>query len=291
MKLPAPIALGWKAIMGLSERNGIEFSGYIAFTVMLALFPFLIFLVSVAGFFGQTRTGEEVISSMSLFAPPDVIKTLQPAIQQVIQNRSGSLLTVGLVLALYSAGSGVSALRTALNLSYGAEETRSFLLRKAQDFLIVIVGSVILILASAAIILGPWIWKIIAWFAFVNSADQSMWHLARYGFTLVILAAAVIALHRVLPNTHLLFRQILPGALATTFLWVIAASVLTLYFGRFADYASTYGSLGGVIITLMFFYISAIIFIFGGELNAALARPAKADARPKQELRPSPANT
>jgi membrane protein len=161
-------------------------------------------------------------------------------------------------------------------------------LRKAQDFLIVIVGSVILILASAAIILGPWIWKIIAWFAFVNSADQSMWHLARYGFTLVILAAAVIALHRVLPNTHLLFRQILPGALATTFLWVIAASVLTLYFGRFADYASTYGSLGGVIITLMFFYISAIIFIFGGELNAALlARAGKPAPPPNQELRPS----
>jgi membrane protein len=258
---------------------------------MLSLFPFLIFLVSIAGFVGDTRTGQDLISTMSLFVPPDVMQTLTPALNQVIQNRSGGLLTFGLLFSLYSAASGVSALRLALNLAYGIEEKRSFWLLKLEDFGIVIVGSVIMMLISAAIILGPWIWRLIAFFTFVNASDQSLWHVARYGFTLIILAVAVIALHRVLPDTKLKLRALLPGALTTTVAWIVAASVLTLYFGKFANYASTYGSLGGVIITLMFFYISAIIFIFGGELNAALARPAKAASRPKQELRPSPANT
>jgi membrane protein len=285
MKVPAAAMVVWKALEGMNRRNGFEIAGYIAFTVMLSLFPFLIFLVSIAGFFGDTRTGQDFISTLSLFAPPDVIKTLQPAIQEVILNRSGSLLTIGLALALYSASSAVAALRLALDLAYGLDENRSFLLRKAQDFGVVLVGSIILISASAAIIAGPWAWKLFVWFTLVGDTDKDIYHLARYGFTLLMLMAAVMALHRVLPNARLTARQILPGALTTTILWIIAASALTLYFGEFSDYSATYGSLGGVIITLLFFYVSAIIFIFGGELNAALmAHEEKLAPPPNQEM-------
>jgi membrane protein len=290
VKLWGPFALVWKSVDGLSNRNGIEIAGYIAFTVMLSLFPFMIFLVSVAGFFGDTRTGENFLNTISLFAPPDVLKTLQPAILEVIQNRSGSLLTIGLALSLYSASSAVSALRLALDLAYGVEETRSFWLRKLQDFLIVMVGSIILILTSIAVIAGPWVWKLLTWFTFLDPADQSLWHLARYSFALVTMVFAVIAMHRILPNCRMKFRQILPGALTTTIIWIIAASALTLYFDKLADYSATYGSLGGVIITLLFFYVSAIIFIFGGELNATLlARHSKEAPPPNPEVPPLPA--
>jgi membrane protein len=289
VKLPQPFALIWRALDGMSCRNGFEIAGHIAFTVMLSLFPFLIFLVSVAGFFGDTRSGQDFLNTMSLFAPPAVMTTLQPAIQQVILNRSGSLLTIGLALSLYSASSAVAALRLALDLAYGVDEQRSFLWRKVQDFAVVLVGSVIIIASSVAIIAGPWVWKLVAVFTFLDPAEQSLWHLARYGFTLVLLALAVIALHRVLPNARLTLRQILPGALTTTIAWIVAASILTLYFGKFANYDATYGSLGGVVITLMFFYVSAIIFIFGGELNAALLpHEEKLAPPPNQELQSLP---
>jgi len=280
MKLWSPLAIVWKALDGMSTRNGFEIAGYIAFTVMLSLFPFIIFLVSVAGFFGDTRTGTDFLGTMALFAPPEVMKTLLPAINQVTQNRSGGLLTFGLALALYSAGSSVAALRLALNLSYGVEENRPFWWRKLQDFLIVVIGSMLLILLSVTIILGPWLWKVIAWFTFLDPSDQSVWPLARYSFATLVLATGVIALHKALPNARLSITQILPGALTTTVAWLIAASVLTLYFGRFGNYDATYGSLGGVIITLLFFYVSAIIFIFGGELNGALLAHAEKHAPP-----------
>jgi membrane protein len=286
VKLSRPAALIWKALYGMSCRNGFEIAGHIAFTVMLSLFPFLIFLVSVAGFFGDTRSGQDFLNTMSLFAPAAVMTTLQPAIQQVITNRSGSLLTIGLALSLYSASSAVAALRLALDLAYGVDEQRSFLWRKVQDFAVVLVGSVIIIASSVAIIAGPWVWNLIAIFTFIDPAEQSLWHVARYGFTLVLLALAVMALHRVLPNARLTLRQILPGALTTTIAWIVAASILTLYFGRFANYDATYGSLGGVVITLMFFYISAVIFIFGGELNATLiAHEEKLAPPPNREVK------
>jgi membrane protein len=287
MKLPTPLAIIWKSFDGLSTRNGIEIAGYISFTVMLALFPFMIFLVSVAGFFGDTRTGVNFLNTMSMFAPPDVMKTLMPAIAEVTANRSGSLLTIGLALALYSASSAVSALRLALDLAYGVEEKRSMWLRKAQDFLIVVLGSAVLMLSSVAIILGPWVWRVVTWFTFLDPADLTLWHLARYSFALIALALGVIALHRILPDAKLTIRQILPGALTTTIIWIIAASLLTLYFGKFANYSATYGSLGGVIITLMFFYVSAIIFIFGGELNATLMARASTEAPPPNPEVPS----
>ena len=276
----------------MATRNGFEIAGYIAFTTMLSLFPFMIFLVSVAGFFGDTRSGEDFLNNLITFRPPDVIKTLQPAIEEVIKNRSGSLLTIGLALSMYSASSAVSALRLALDLAYGVDETRSFWWRKMQDFLVVLVGSIVIILTSVAVILGPWFGNFLATFTLVDASDQSLWHLARYSFALVLLVAAVIGLHRILPNSRLTVRQIFPGALTTTVVWILAASVLTFYFGRFNNYTGTYGSLGGVIITLLFFYVSAIIFIFGGEMNATLlslaAKPAPA---PNQELPPLPVKT
>jgi membrane protein len=275
-----PLSLAWKALNGMIDRNGIEIAGYIAFTVMLAIFPFMIFVVSIAGFFGETQTGANFLNTMALFAPPEMMKTLLPAIQQVTQNRSGSLLTIGLALALYSAGSAVSALRLALNLAYGLDETRSLWWRKSQDFLIVMFGSALLILLSFGVFLWPWVWRVIAWFTFTNPQDRGIWLFIRYAAALVLISAGVIALHRILPNTRLKFRNILPGALTTTAIWIVAVVSLTLYFGKFANYDATYGSLGGVIVTLMFFYISAIIFIFGGELNAALLVHAEKHAPP-----------
>ena len=289
MTLPKPFALLWKAIDGMSCRNGFEIAGYIAFTVMLSLFPFMIFLVSVAGFFGDTRSGQDFLYTISMFAPPAVMTTLQPAINEVIQNRSGSLLTIGLALSLYSASSAVAALRLALDLAYGVDEHRSFLWRKFQDFAVVVVGSIIVMLSSVAIIAGPWILKLVARFTFIDTTDEDLIHLARYGFTLVLLAALVVVLHVVLPNSRLTVRQILPGALTTTVAWIVAASILTLYLEKFANYSATYGSLGGVVITLLFFYISAIIFIFGGELNAVLLpHEEKLAPPPNQELKSLP---
>jgi membrane protein len=287
--LKSRLALAWHAFNGLVARNGIELAGYIAFTTLLSLFPFIIFLESIAGYFGDTRTGQDFIATLSLFAPPEVMKTLEPVIEEVTHTPSKSLLTVGMVLALYSAASGVSGVRLALNLAYGVEENRPFWFRKAQDFIIVLFGSVVLILTSAAVIFGPWLLNVLSWFTFIDPADQGLWHMARYGFTLVILTASTIALHRILPDSRLTVRQILPGALLTTILWIVAASVLTVYFDKFANYALTYGSLGGVIVTLMFFYVSAIIFIFGGEINAALlGRSEEQPPPPTQELGLSP---
>jgi membrane protein len=289
MKLPGPIAFLWKVVDGMSCRNGFEIAGHIAFTVMLSLFPFMIFLVSVAGFFGDTRSGQDFLNTLFLFSPPAVMTTLEPAIQEVIKSRSGGLLTIGLALSLYSASSAVAALRLALDLAYGVEEHRSFLWRKAQDFAVVAVGSIIVMLSSVAIIAGPFILNLVARFTFIGATDENLIHAARYGFTLVALAALVVVLHLVLPNSRLTIRQILPGAMTTTIAWIAAASVLTLYFGKFANYGATYGSLGGVVITLMFFYVSAVIFIFGGEFNAALLpHEERLAPPPNEELRPLP---
>jgi membrane protein len=287
MRLKLLAKLAWDALQGLIDRNGVELSGYIAFATLLALFPFVIFVVSVAGFLGDSRTGQDTLDLLALYAPADVLNTLTPAIQEVTKNRSSGLLTLGLVFALYSAASGISGFRLALNQSYCAQETRSFWRRKAEDFLIVIVGSVVLILISAALVVGPWLSTEAGGFGLVGPADRAWWPVARYAGGLTLLFVCVVALHRLLPDTRLTIRRIIPGALTSTILWTVAAAALTFYFNRFANYSLTYGSLGGVIVTLMFFYVSAIVFIYGGEINGILLARRRSRTQTAQEAKSS----
>src|SRR5690606_41666510 len=106
----------------------------------------------------------------------------------------------------------------------------------------------------------------------LSEADRWAFSLLRYSVATCVMVAALMALHRWLPGRRLRWTSLLPGVLATAFLWLAFASLFSLYVANLGNYGATYGSLGGVIITLLFFYVSAVLFIFGAELNAALVR-------------------
>ena len=121
-------------------------------------------------------------------------------------------------------------------------------------------------------LLGPVIWKVVTEYLPIGDAWFLPWVAVRYGLAAVLVAVCLVGLHRMLPNCHQPMRRVWPGAATTALLWLTTAALFSVYVDNFASYSVTYGSLGGVIMTLMFFYISAIIFAFGAELNASLAR-------------------
>jgi membrane protein len=263
IKLPYHAA--WRLVM---VDEGLELSGYIAFTAFLSLFPFLIFLAALAGFLGTRETAHELIEAMFRFMPADVAETLAPAVRQVIGSRQGGLLTFGVLATLWFASNGFEALRTGLNRAYGVVEQRAIWWLRLQSIVFVIGGSLIIFFLSLVVILGPLVWRVLG-----PNIDQLLetrlvFGTARYFVAAVLLLGSLLLLHRWLPNTKQAFARILPGVCATTVLWLFGAGLFSWYVGHLADYAVFYGSLGGVAITLMFFYISAILFIFGAELNA-----------------------
>jgi membrane protein len=260
-----PYEAAWRLVM---KDEGLELSGYIAFTAFFSLFPFLIFLAALAGFLGDSETADDFNAAMFEFMPPDVAETLAPAVREVIGSRQGGLLTIGILTTLWFASNGIEALRTGLNRAYGVSEERAMWRLRMQSVAFVIAGGFIIFFLSLAVLLGPLIWRVLGPAIDDVLATELVFVSVRYLVATFLLWGALMLLHRWLPNTKQAYSRVLPGVCVSTVLWLVVASLFSWYIGHLADYSAFYGSLGGVAITLFFFYISAIIFIFGAELNA-----------------------
>ena len=274
-----PYRAAWRLVM---VDEGLVLAGYIAFTAFLSLFPFLIFLAALAGFLGDRETADRFIEAMFEFMPDDVAETLAPAVREVVGARHGGLLTFGILFTVWFASNGFEALRTGLNRAYGVSEQRAIWLLRLQSIAFVISGGLIILFLSLVVVLGPLVWRVLGPTVDQMLETRLVFGTARYVFAAVLLFGALILLHRWLPNTRQAFRRILPGVAATTVLWLLGASVFAWYVGHLTDYSVYYGSLGGVAITLMFFYVSAIIFIFGAEINAVWREETGRQAAPQK---------
>ena len=161
-------------------------------------------------------------------------------------------------------------------------EQRAIWWLRLQSIAFVISGGLIILFLSLVVVLGPLVWRVLGPTVDQMLETRLVFGTARYVFAAVLLFGALIFLHRWLPNTRQALKRILPGVAATTVLWLLGAGVFAWYVGHLTDYSVYYGSLGGVAITLMFFYLSAIIFIFGAEINAVWREETGRQAAPQK---------
>jgi membrane protein len=272
----------WDTGESLVADNGFELAGHMAFTALLALFPLLIFLAALSALVGGEDAANALVGFLIRFAPKDVADTLSPSIVDVLTHRQSGFLTFGLLIAIWAASSGVDALRLALNMAYRSKERRSFWWQKLQSLLVVLASGGLVFVVGLTILLGPLAWRVLHLVFPLSSSDQTLWILGRYVFAALLIFAITSLLHRWLPAEPPTFRQLLPGALTTTLVWLAVAAIFTIYINDMAHYGATYGTLAGIVVTLLFFDITALIFIFGAELNATLLRrssPAPASPR------------
>jgi membrane protein len=155
-----------------------------------------------------------------------------------------------------------------LDRAYGITDLGPIWQRRLQSMALVVAGSLVLFVASLAVILGPVLWRVLEVFGRPSEEEAVIWTIGRYLLGAVVLAVGLLGLHRWLPNHHLPLRALIPGVVLTLILWLIGASLFSLYLGTIADYSVTYGSLAGVAITLLFFYLTGALFVLGAEYNA-----------------------
>lgn len=251
-----------------------------AFMALLSIFPFMIFLAALAGFFGNAGMAGTFIDLMLDFLPPDVSHVLAPAVREVLTNRQGGLLTFGLVTAIWAASSGIEALRTALNQAYQIAEPRPIWYLRLQSIAMVFLSAFAVLGLSVTVFFGPILLNLVERLVWVPEGYRVLWQIGRYAIGAALTTALVMVLHGWLPRARQRWRDILPGALATTALWLVAANLFSVYLGTVGSYSVTYGSLAGIVITLIFLYITSLIFIFGAELNALLRRRHAGAVRP-----------
>jgi membrane protein len=194
-------------------------------------------------------------------------------------------MTISILASLWATSSGIEALREALNIAYGVEETRPIWFCRLQSLAFTIIFSICIMLVILVLVVGPVLWSYIRPHVDMPWEWGWMYEALRYFIAVALLYLVVALLYRWLPSRHLPRREILPGAAVTVVLWIALASLFSLYLQNLGRFSVTYGSLGGIVITLMFFYLSALIFIFGAEINSARRRAEAARLREERARR------
>jgi membrane protein len=254
--------------------DGWAIASHIALSVLMALFPFLIVLTSLAGFFGSKELADQAVTLLLQVWPQQVADTLKDEIHDVLTTTRGDALTIGLLLAVYFASNGVEALRVALNRAYSVIEPRSWYWLRLESIGYTLVAAVTSLVMAFLIVLGPLVLETARrYIPFFVETNERFLFFARYGITITALIVALLILHAWLPAGRRGFLQILPGIIFTMVASLVSGIVFGQYLARFANnYVTMYAGLASVIIALVFLYAIASIFVYGGELNAAIIK-------------------
>jgi membrane protein len=270
--------------------DGWAIASHIALSVLMAMFPFFIVLTSLAGFFGSSDLADQVANLLLATWPEEVALPITQEIHNVLTTTHKGALTLGVVLAVYFASSGVESLRIGLNRAYDVIETRNWILLRLESIGYVLVAVLGLLALGFLIVLGPLLfrtmlrqapWLQATWLA---ALDEGTFTFFRFAIASIVLVTALLVAHKWLPAGRRRMLEIIPGIVATLILWLATGAGFGRYLAEFSStYVNTYAGLASAMIALVFLYWTASIFVYGGELNAAhlrsRSRATKAPAR------------
>ena len=269
-----PVRIVVEAYRDFLADDGWAIASHIALSALMALFPFHILVTALAAsLFGSRNLADEVATLLLEAWPPQVSAPIEAEIHNVLTHARGDILTIGAVLSLYFASSGIESLRIGLNRAYDMAETRNWMLLRLESIGYVLVAALALLALSFLVVLGPLIFATAAKYAPGLAPLEWNFTVARYTVASLILIVALVIAHKWLPAGRRSFQEILVGIVVTLILWLAAGLGFARYLARFSSsYVSYYAGLASVMIALVFLYWTACIFIFGGELNAVIAR-------------------
>ncbi len=260
----------WHPFLRFLTDGGNQYAGNIAFLTFLALFPFLIFLTTLATFLEGTEAVNRFIAFILEASPPVVSQALEPMINDVVTRRSGSLLTLSILGTLWVSASAIEALRTGLNKAYRVTHPRSFLYQRLQGVALVILAAGTILLSMAILVLLPATMSLLSLSEESQIEIDRILALGRYvAVPLVVIGMGVI-FYRFLPKSDYGWLGVLPGSILSFFIWFALVQVFSAYIRNFESFSLIYGSLGGVIALLLFLYFSAAAFLVGAEFNVVL---------------------
>ncbi|MEZ5758494.1 MAG: YihY/virulence factor BrkB family protein [Emcibacteraceae bacterium] len=260
-----------KTITNFNKHDGMVMAGHLAFLGLLALFPFIIFLVSLAGTFGQSAAGTDALTVMFDHMPADVVSVLRGPIEKMISTSSKGIMTFSIIGAIWVSSSAIDAARLAIVRAYSTVSRRPYLRRRAEGLLLVILSASSIILGMTALVFGPVIWKAIIKYSPVEANWIFLWNLIRLSASFGLIFGALCLAYFILKPRRLIAPgPVAPGAIGAIVVWMVIANSFSIYLKYFGNYDVTYGSLAGAIIALVFFYFLSVGFIIGAEINAEI---------------------
>ena len=292
MPFRKPRHLSWREFfrrlwVELQEDAVADCAAQLAFYFLFALFPFLFFLVTLAAYLPFAPGAvDAMVERLGPLMPSEALQVVRGHLEALVTSSRPRLITLGLLVALWTASRGVDALRGALNLAYDVPEYRPFWKTRGLAILMTVAGSLCIPLAFALFLLGGQLGEWIADHLHMLNVYHAVWRWLRWPFTACLVMLVLALCYWRLPAVRHRYQFLSPGALLASVLWLLSTWGFTQYVEHFGRYNVTYGSIGGAVVLLLWLYVTGLIFILGGEVNAVLEQ-AEAEAA-RAEGRPSP---
>lgn len=260
----------YNAAVKTIEHDGVEHSGHMSFMVLLSIFPFLIFFIALTSFFGASELGDKFIKLLMENLPDRAIDSIKIRVNELGKTPPQSLMTLAIVGTVWTASSFVECLRTILNRVHEITSPPPYIRRRLLSIFQFLMISLLLSMAMLLLIIIPITLSKIPAIVKAVEGYEIILNILRYLLILSSLFICVSALYYIIPNAKLNFKDVIPGAILTVILWMISGHLLSKYIIYYNQLNIVYGSLGSIIITLLFFYIINMIFIYGAEFNHSL---------------------
>ncbi|WP_238389605.1 YihY/virulence factor BrkB family protein [Virgibacillus sp. MSP4-1] len=245
----------------------------LAYFFLLSLFPFMIFLLTLMAYIPVTV--EQMMSMVGSFVPGDTMNFIEQNIGQLMDNKNGQLLSIGLISTLFIASNGINALIRVINLTYEIHPKRSFIAARLISMVLTVAMYLVIITALLLPVFGELLGTYV--FSFFGAGDEFLrvWEAMRWVISAIVMAIIFIFLYKISPEKRVTLTEALPGATFATFGWQLVSFIFAFYVENFGHYDARYGSLGAMIVLMIWLYLSALIIILGGEMNATLYKMKK----------------
>lgn len=240
----------------------------LAYFFLLSLFPLLIFVITLLPYLNLDEA--QVFRFLENYAPEDVYILIEGTISDILGNRNGGLLSIGIIGTIWSASNGMNAIVKSLNRSYKLDETRPFFIVRGMSIVFTLLMILLFVVALVLPVFGQQIGTILFSYFGVEEGFVKLWNSLRWTITPLVMLIVLIALYWIVPNQKLFLRSVLPGSAFATVGWIIVSLGFSYYVSNFGSYSSTYGSIGGIIVLMLWLYISGIMLLVGGQINAVM---------------------
>jgi len=241
-----------------------------AYYFFFALFPALLALISIASFFPVDNLTDELTAKLGQFAPDDVVTIVTDQLKKIADDNAGGLLTLAFIFTIWSSSGAAVSMCTTLNAAYDITEGRPWWKVRLVAIGLTVGLAVFVLVSMTLVIGGPWIAEQIADRAGLGAAFEWTWKIAQWPLVFVLIASALALLYYFAPDAEQEWIWITPGSVLATLMWVLISLGFKYYISNFGNYTETYGLIGGVMVLMLWFYLSGVAILVGAELNAEI---------------------
>jgi len=285
--LSAPIS--WSELAKRTYKESIEddslgLAAQLAYYFFLALFPALLFLLAVASFFPVARFTEMLPDALGRFAAPEMVALLTEQIQQISSSRNGGILSIGLLGALWSSSAALVSIASALNRAYDIEESRPWWKVRLIAIALTVTLALFVLAAFTLVLAGPALAEAASGLFGLGAAFRWAWMILQWPVAFVRICVAVGIVYYFAPDAEQEWVWVTPGAVLATALWLLASVLFRVYAVSFGDYQATYGALGGVVVLMLWMYMTGLAIVIGAEVNAEIEHASPWGKEPGEKV-------